>query len=345
MVPTGATLVQYVFLDVVAFTQGRTIEAQADVVEALNRIVLQAIGGIESSEHDRIILPTGDGMAIAILNPAPFDVALTAAKAIMRGVHEHSSLATDSRRAFKLRVGVNQNIDNVVIDINGSANVVGRGINQAQRIMAMADAGQIMAGAAVFDVLCEREAYAGAFKEYRDRDKHGNQLSVYQLIAPKEDWLNTDAPRRFQPPKPRDPEPLDDYSAHYIAQALKWRDLLLAHREDVSFIYTSAIMLHLLASESMESGSASHLERRSSNIQVDAAGTPLPMMAAIQKTSHPVLAALDGFITQRLQWVAACFEKGQYYELWAFPSETGRRRLAKERPEVWRAVLNTEPEV
>ena len=80
----GPSLVQYVFLDIVRFTQGRTIEAQVEVIDSLNTIVRKALADSGVEDDRRILLPTGDGMAIAILHPEPFDLALGIGQATLR---------------------------------------------------------------------------------------------------------------------------------------------------------------------------------------------------------------------------------------------------------------------
>jgi hypothetical protein len=63
MIETAA--VKYVFLDIVGFTRGRTVEAQSELVVRLNLIVARAIAEVAADEKETIFLPTGDGMAIA----------------------------------------------------------------------------------------------------------------------------------------------------------------------------------------------------------------------------------------------------------------------------------------
>ena len=49
--------VRYIFADVVRFTEDRTLEAQVEIVAALNDAFKKSIGSLET-----IYLPTGDGM-------------------------------------------------------------------------------------------------------------------------------------------------------------------------------------------------------------------------------------------------------------------------------------------
>lgn len=131
----GTARVQYVFVDVVGFTDHRSAEAQSDVVRALNDIVRKAIAAqIEPSEK-QVLIPTGDGIAVALINASDFDIHLKIGLEILKLASEHNAKEERTDRRFQLRVGVNENIDNVIMDINDRVNVAGAGISMAQRIM------------------------------------------------------------------------------------------------------------------------------------------------------------------------------------------------------------------
>jgi len=53
---------KYIFLDIVGFTHNRSVEAQTDLIEVLNRVVLDAVSMHGVDEENRILLPTGDGI-------------------------------------------------------------------------------------------------------------------------------------------------------------------------------------------------------------------------------------------------------------------------------------------
>ncbi len=129
---------KYVFLDVVGFTHGRSVEAQSDIVHVLNDIVQASIDENEGAKDKLILLPTGDGMCIAMLNvESPYDIHLLIALDIVRKVHEHNELIKNEMRKFQVRIGLNANTDNLVTDINGNRNIAGAGISMASRVMNM----------------------------------------------------------------------------------------------------------------------------------------------------------------------------------------------------------------
>jgi class 3 adenylate cyclase len=146
-----------VYLDVVGFTRKRSVEAQADVVAALNQIVSACEEGVLCK--DLINLPTGDGMAICMVGDAEYDAHISLALNILNGVAEYNEKIMDPMRKFEVRIGIGQNLDNIFKDINDNLNVAGSGINTSARVMDFADGSQILISSAVKEVLSDREKY------------------------------------------------------------------------------------------------------------------------------------------------------------------------------------------
>src|SRR5689334_17978870 len=115
---------KYIFLDVVNFTHERSVEAQSDIVSILNNVVHEALEeyGIEGLQL--ILLPTGDGMCICLLNfEKPYDVHILLALGIITRIHQHNSRTDDKMRRFQARIGINANTDNLVVDVNQRRNM------------------------------------------------------------------------------------------------------------------------------------------------------------------------------------------------------------------------------
>lgn len=205
--------VKYLYLDVVGFSK-RTAEAQVDVITALNRIATRVVAALPSHElhqveayatvigtrERQIYLPTGDGLCICLLDPLwPYDVHLHVGLEILRLVDEWNEAQTDDQRRFQVRIGLNHNYDNLVVDINNRPNLAGAGINYSQRVMNFADGNQILVSEAVYDVLRYRERYAHSFRRYAGVAKHGVNLNVYQFIDGSFPFLSSDSPAAFDP--------------------------------------------------------------------------------------------------------------------------------------------------
>jgi hypothetical protein len=167
-------IIRYVFLDIVDFSVNRTVEAQSEIITVLNNIVLNAIADQALPGESVLYLPTGDGICICIINQIyPYDIHMQISINILTRLEKHNNSEDDARRRFKLRIGINENQGNLIIDINGQKNVAGLGVNTAQRIMSAADPLQINVGESVYERLSQREAYNQRFRKRITEVKHG----------------------------------------------------------------------------------------------------------------------------------------------------------------------------
>src|SRR5438105_13681041 len=72
--------VKYIFADVVGFTEGRTVDAQVEIIGTLNKAFATALDGLNA-----IFLPTGDGICAGIIAMnAPADAHLQGALAVLK---------------------------------------------------------------------------------------------------------------------------------------------------------------------------------------------------------------------------------------------------------------------
>jgi len=145
-------LAKYIFIDVVQFSK-RSAEAQSDIVKSFNEIVHQVLDKHnvnKDNDDDCILIPTGDGMCISLLSQdLPYDTHIQIALSTLKSISEHNEATENETRRFQVRIGINQNTDILVTDINGRKNVAGAGINMASRVMDKADGGQILVSQAV----------------------------------------------------------------------------------------------------------------------------------------------------------------------------------------------------
>ena len=168
-----------VFADLVGHTL-KPIAAQAASKRRFNACLEEALSGIPVSE--RILLDTGDGAAIGFL--ADPEDALYAAIEIRRGyesaqtVHMPSGAAADA-----LRIGVNLGAVKLVRDINGNANLLGDGINFAQRVMSFAQPGEVLVSRSFRDVIASMSSdFAQLFTVgVPHADKHVRAHEVFVL--------------------------------------------------------------------------------------------------------------------------------------------------------------------
>ena len=155
------------FLDLVDYSRN-TVEEQLRQKQALNLALADALERLR--QWDRVILDTGDGAAVAFLGD-PED-ALVAAIDIRSGAH-----------SIKLRLGINLGPVRLVKDLNGQSNVVGDGINDAQRVMGFAEPGQLLVSRSFHDMVSRLSAaHARLFtREGVRTDKHVREHEVYAV--------------------------------------------------------------------------------------------------------------------------------------------------------------------
>ena len=130
---------------------------------------------------DRIILDTGDGAAINFLGDV--EDALKAALSLRESLLNEEP---DVDHPLLVRMGINLGPVRLVRDLNGQPNIVGDGINVAQRVMGFADAAQILVSRSYYDAVSRLSPqYAGMFHYQGSRtDKHVREHEVYAIGYP-----------------------------------------------------------------------------------------------------------------------------------------------------------------
>lgn len=166
------------FLDIVEYSK-KSVAGQISLKERFNAFLSIAIRDVPV--NDRIILDTGDGAAISFLG----DIS----DALHAALSMRSSLLSEGVRMeppLLVRMGVNLGPVRLVKDINGQPNIVGDGINVAQRVMGFADPGQILVSRSYYDAVSRlSQEYAGMFHYQGSRtDKHVREHEVYAIGYP-----------------------------------------------------------------------------------------------------------------------------------------------------------------
>jgi hypothetical protein len=329
--------IKYIFIDVVGFTKDRSVEAQSDIVEKLNEIVSHAISSNPIPEDHLIVLPSGDGLCIALIElPQPFDIHLILALDILKELDNYNANIEDKMRKFEIRIGINENIDNIIIDYNKHRNVAGAGISMAQRIMNLADGSQILIGQTVYEILQHREKYLNAFKIYQAKGKHGIEFDVYQYTLQGHNWLNIQTPSIFSPQKPVETR-ISKLVAYYFAHAIANKEFFIKKINRSGYEYVSIVLLYLLASDSESKSNAKEFESPSiktwstGNVSID------EQFEYYNKIDYWTICLLSKEISERyLGKFIYFFEKeADIFTLYAFINEKGREKLKREWPDIW----------
>lgn len=177
-----------VFIDIIDYSK-KSVSEQIAEKEAFNTLLTEAIKDV--AQNDRIIIDTGDGAAIALMG-APEEalfVSLTIRDGIIRKNKEAGS-------KLLVRIGINLGPVRVVIDINGMPNIIGDGINVAQRVMTFAEPNQILVSRSYYEItsrltqeITDMFAYSGI-----KQDKHVREHEVYVIKPSKEELPPAEAP-------------------------------------------------------------------------------------------------------------------------------------------------------
>jgi class 3 adenylate cyclase len=167
-----------VFIDLVGYSK-KPVTEQIRLKTSLTSNLSEAIKDIPV--NDRIILDTGDGAAISFLGDPEDALFVTLSlreKIIAEGA---ATTVVEGSGDDAVRMGINLGPVKLVKDINGHPNIIGDGINVAQRIMSFARPGQIVVSRSYYDVVSNLASeYAKLFSYEGSRtDKHVREHEIY----------------------------------------------------------------------------------------------------------------------------------------------------------------------
>jgi len=163
-----------VFLDIVEYSK-KPVAEQIAFKERLNNMLTEALANV--APNDRIILDTGDGAALSFLGD-PED-ALFASLSLRDAIAAPQATGPQ----MKMRIGINLGPVKLIKDINGQPNIIGDGINVAQRVMSFSTPGQILVSRSFYEVVSRMsDEYSLLFHFEGSRtDKHVREHEVYAV--------------------------------------------------------------------------------------------------------------------------------------------------------------------
>lgn len=162
-----------VFVDLVDSSR-RPVAQQVITKRYLNELISRALAHV--AEPDRLVLDTGDGAALCFFGD-PED-ALFAAANLRDAVK-----AQPGPGAAQVRIGINLGPARLIRDVNGNRNIIGDGINTAQRVMGFAVPNQILASRSYYEVVSHISAEYHQLFQYAGlhRDKHVRDHELYEM--------------------------------------------------------------------------------------------------------------------------------------------------------------------
>jgi len=170
---SGNRMCSVVFADIVQYSQ-KLVSQQVTLKARFSAFLAAALE--HTAAADRLVVDTGDGAALCFLGD-PEDALFTANSLRSR------VLETPDPHALQLRLGINLGPVRVVKDINGHTNVIGDGINVAQRVMSFAEPNQILVSRSYYEVVSRLSPEYAQLFHYAGlhRDKHVRQHEVYEV--------------------------------------------------------------------------------------------------------------------------------------------------------------------
>jgi class 3 adenylate cyclase len=165
---SGRTLVcSVLFIDIVEYSKKSVVD-QFDIKRTFNGMLAEALDVLQ--RRDRVIVDTGDGAAVVFLGDPEDALVVGLAMRELSG-------------RTPLRQGINLGPVKLIDDLNDQVNVVGDGINVAQRVMSFAEPGQLLVSANYQDVVSRLSSeYAQLFtRAGRRQDKHVREHDLYAV--------------------------------------------------------------------------------------------------------------------------------------------------------------------
>jgi class 3 adenylate cyclase len=160
------------FIDIVSYSL-RTIDRQTELLTILQELVRRGSEFQRARANDElIILPTGDGMALVFMGDLISSVrcALEIADSLQ------------ARPEIEIRMGVHMGPVCRHSDIKEEINVVGSGINMAQRVMDCGDAGHILLSRSAAELLQQLDEWKDCLHDLGTHVvKHDVEIKLFSL--------------------------------------------------------------------------------------------------------------------------------------------------------------------
>jgi hypothetical protein len=182
---TTAEIAHVLFIDIVGYSMESTT-AQSRMVGDLTSLVNASQIYQEARGKSKVLpLPTGDGMALLFFDDvfAPLRCA--------------KELCAHNLNGVKTRMGIHSGLIQRQTDIAGAENVVGEGINTAQRVMDAGDAGHILLSQQYASWISQFDDWAPNVRPAGTATtKHGQTLEIFNFSG--ETFGKASAPNRVK---------------------------------------------------------------------------------------------------------------------------------------------------
>ncbi len=167
-----------VYYDIADYST-KSVAVQIRLKEQLMRLTADAVQNV--AVNDRILLETGDGAAICFLGD-PEDALFVAMN--LRDALWNAADQFKEDPLLMVRFGINLGPVKMVTDVDNKKNIIGDGVNVAQRVMIFAEPGQILVSRSYYEVVsCLNEEFAKLFQYLGMRsDNHVRNHEIYSIL-------------------------------------------------------------------------------------------------------------------------------------------------------------------
>lgn len=192
----GVVNANFFFIDIVGLSDPLlSVEKQIRKIEDLNALIGLCDAFSKVPNDSKIVLPTGDGMAIGFLvNP---ELPLQLSMQLHQRLRAFNAKQTPDR-VIGVRIGLSSGPVFVVSDINNNQNVWGPGIILARRVMDLGDNGHILLADNIAETLTNLKDDYRAFIKLLSTEypiKHGKLLRLYSAYS--QEFGNSDIPTKI----------------------------------------------------------------------------------------------------------------------------------------------------
>jgi KaiC/GvpD/RAD55 family RecA-like ATPase len=193
--PSEVVNVNFFFIDIVSLSDpSLSVKKQMEKIAILNKMIGSCEAYYRSPKEKKIILPTGDGMAIGfLLNPElPFQLSIQLHRRLR--IYNRSKPNED---IIGVRIGLGSGPVFVVNDVRDNQNVWGPGIILARRVMDIGDNFHILlAERLAEELIALKDEYRTAIRLITNvRIKHGQTIKLYSAFS--NEFGNPESPSKI----------------------------------------------------------------------------------------------------------------------------------------------------
>jgi KaiC/GvpD/RAD55 family RecA-like ATPase len=182
--PSEVVNVNFFFIDIVGLSDpSLSVKKQIAKIENLNRMITSCDVLVKSTNDKKIVLPTGDGMAIGfLLHP---ELPLRLSIELHKKLRSYNYGKKGKEDSIGVRIGISSGPVFIVSDISGNQNVWGPGIIIARRVMDLGDNMHILlADPLASQLIALKDEYKMVINPISNYEiKHGQAITLYSAYS------------------------------------------------------------------------------------------------------------------------------------------------------------------